>query len=153
VHHTAAQRSDREEAPGLSQPPGGGEDVLNARRWQRILLGYSTPSRVRSIAELVITALPLIALWTAAWFTYHIGHAWASLLIAIPAAGFLVRLFMIQHDCGHGTFFAGRLTNDWVGRVLGVLTLTPYDCWPIPMRSITRPPATSIAAASAISIR
>jgi omega-6 fatty acid desaturase (delta-12 desaturase) len=36
---------------------------------------------------------------------------------------------MIQHDCGHGTFFAGRAANDWVGRVIGVLTLTPYDCW------------------------
>jgi fumarate reductase subunit D len=68
-------------------------------------------------------------LWTAAWFTFSCGFAWASLLIAIPAAGFLLRLFMIQHDCGHGTFFANPMANDWVGRVLGVLTLTPYDCW------------------------
>ena len=111
------------------QSPGGGDDVLEARRWTRILNNYSTPNRLRSIAELAITALPLIVLWTAAWFAFHLGHAWASLLIAIPAAGFLVRLFMIQHDCGHGTFFAGRLANDWVGRVIGVLTLTPYDCW------------------------
>ena len=116
-------------APASPNRSGGGDDVLNARRWQRILSDYSTPSRLRSIAELAITALPLIALWAAAWFTFHLGHAWASLLIAIPAAGFLVRLFMIQHDCGHGTFFAGRLANDWVGRVIGVLTLTPYDCW------------------------
>jgi omega-6 fatty acid desaturase (delta-12 desaturase) len=105
------------------------DEVLNARRWQRILSGYTTPSRLRSIAEIAITALPLIALWAAAWFAFHLGHAWASFLIAIPAAGFLVRLFLIQHDCGHGTFFAGRLANDWVGRALGVLTLTPYDCW------------------------
>jgi acyl-lipid omega-6 desaturase (Delta-12 desaturase) len=99
------------------------------RRWQRILGDYSTPNHVRSVTELAITALPLVTLWIAAWFTFSLGHAWASLLIAIPAAGFLVRLFMIQHDCGHGTFFAGRLANDWVGRVIGVLTLTPYDCW------------------------
>ena len=108
---------------------------------------------MRSIAELAITALPLILLWTAAWFTFHLGHAWASVLIAIPAAGFLVRLFMIQHDCGHGTFFASRTANDWVGRVIGVLTLTPYDCWRRCMRLITPPPATSIAAVPAISIR
>ena len=127
---TAGQRPDTpDEGSGLTPSPGIGDDVLNARRWQRILSGYTAPSRLRSIAEIAITALPLIVLWTAAWYTYHIGHAWASLLIAIPAAGFLVRLFMIQHDCGHGTFFAGRLANDWVGRVLGVLTLTPYDCW------------------------
>ena len=45
----------------------------------------------------------------------------------MPAAGFLVRLFMIQHDCGHGSFFRRRL--DWLGRTLGVLTLTPYGYW------------------------
>jgi hypothetical protein len=45
----------------------------------------------------------------------------------VPAAGFLVRLFMIQHDCGHGAFFRQRVVNDWVGRVVSVLTLTPYD--------------------------
>jgi omega-6 fatty acid desaturase (delta-12 desaturase) len=50
-------------------------------------------------------------------------------LFAVPAAGFLVRLFMIQHDCGHGAFFHLRSTNDWVGRAIGVLTLTPYDFW------------------------
>ncbi len=109
--------------------PDAGPPLPDARRWKRILDNYSTPHHGRSIAELAVTALPLAALWIAAWFTFTLGHAWASLLIAIPAAGFLVRLFMIQHDCGHGTFFAGRLANDWVGRVLGVLTLTPYDCW------------------------
>jgi acyl-lipid omega-6 desaturase (Delta-12 desaturase) len=107
--------------PGLSQ--------LDARRWTRTLGSYTTPNHVRSATELAITALPLVTLWTAAWFTFSLGHAWASSLIAIPAAGFLMRMFMIQHDCGHGTFFASRLANDWVGRVIGVLTLTPYDCW------------------------
>jgi omega-6 fatty acid desaturase (delta-12 desaturase) len=47
----------------------------------------------------------------------------------VPAAGFLVRLFLIQHDCGHGSFFRHRLANDWVGRAIGVFTLTPYDMW------------------------
>ena len=45
------------------------------------------------------------------------------------AAGFLVRLLMIQHDCGHGSFFPGRTTNDRIGRIIGVLTLTPYGEW------------------------
>jgi omega-6 fatty acid desaturase (delta-12 desaturase) len=54
---------------------------------------------------------------------------WLSLILAVPAAGFLVRLFMIQHDCGHGAFFRRRAANDWVGRVIGALTLTPYDVW------------------------
>jgi omega-6 fatty acid desaturase (delta-12 desaturase) len=62
------------------------------------------------------------------WLALDIGYG-VYLLLAIPAAGFLVRLFMIQHDCGHGAFFRHRLANDWVGRVIGVLTLTPYDFW------------------------
>ena len=49
--------------------------------------------------------------------------------MAVPAAGFLVRLFVIQHDCGHGSFFPDRRANDGLGRVLGVLTLTPYGHW------------------------
>jgi omega-6 fatty acid desaturase (delta-12 desaturase) len=62
------------------------------------------------------------------WATLDLGY-WLCLLLAVPAAGFLVRLFMIQHDCGHGAFFRHRLANDWVGRLIGVLTLTPYDFW------------------------
>ena len=62
------------------------------------------------------------------WATLDLGY-WLCLLLAVPAAGFLVRLFMIQHDCGHGAFFHRRCANDWVGRVIGVLTLTPYDFW------------------------
>ena len=76
-----------------------------ARRWSRILSRYREPSHVRSVAEIAITALPLVALWLASWFAFSGGYWWASLLIAIPAAGFLVRLFIIQHDCGHGAFF------------------------------------------------
>ena len=62
------------------------------------------------------------------WTALGTGH-WIGLLLAVPAAGFLERLFMIQHDCGHGSFFRRRRANDWVGRVIGVLTLTPYDFW------------------------
>lgn len=49
--------------------------------------------------------------------------------VSIPAAGFLVRLFMIQHDCGHGSLFRQRWLNNWVGRVVGDFTLTPYSHW------------------------
>jgi omega-6 fatty acid desaturase (delta-12 desaturase) len=100
-----------------------------ARVWTQILSRYREPSHIRSLTELAVTALPLAALWFAAWLTYSFGHWWASLLIAIPAAGFLVRLFAIQHDCGHGAFFPRKWMNDWLGRALGVLTVTPYDFW------------------------
>lgn len=100
-----------------------------SRNWLEVLAHYREPSHARSILEIAITLIPLVALWTFAGVSFHFGYWWISLLLAIPAAGFLVRLFMIQHDCGHGSFFRHRLANDWVGRVLGVLTLTPYDFW------------------------
>jgi omega-6 fatty acid desaturase (delta-12 desaturase) len=103
--------------------------VQDGRRWSRTLLAYRQPSHARSIVELVITFVPLATLWAISWAAIHFGYWWASPAIAVVAAGFLLRLFMIQHDCGHGSFFRQRLANDWVGRVLGVLTLTPYDFW------------------------
>jgi omega-6 fatty acid desaturase (delta-12 desaturase) len=95
----------------------------------QILSRYREPNLARSIIEIAITLGPLAALWALAWTACHVGLWWLSLLLALPAAGFLVRLFMIQHDCGHRAFFRHRLANDWVGRVIGVLTLTPYDYW------------------------
>ena len=100
----------------------------DARGWTQILARYREPSHARSIVEIAITVGPLVLLWVLMWATLDLGY-WLCLLLAVPAAGFLVRLFMIQHDCGHGAFFRHRLANDWVGRVIGVLTLTPYDFW------------------------
>jgi omega-6 fatty acid desaturase (delta-12 desaturase) len=93
------------------------------------LARYREPSHSRSIFEILVTLVPFIALWALAWAAVHFGYWELSFLLGVPAGGFLVRLFMIQHDCGHGSFFRYRLANDWVGRFLGVLTLTPYDDW------------------------
>lgn len=98
------------------------------RRWTKILAGYRTPNRARSAFELAITIVPFCVLWALAWASVHYGF-WPGLLLTIPAAGFLLRLFMIQHDCGHGAFFAHRTADDWTGRIIGVLTLTPYAYW------------------------
>ena len=99
-----------------------------ARRLAQALIPYREPISVRSVLEIGITAGPFAILWVAIWAAVEAGY-WIGLLLAVPAAGFLVRLFMIQHDCGHGSFFRHRLANDWVGRVIGVVTLTPYDFW------------------------
>jgi omega-6 fatty acid desaturase (delta-12 desaturase) len=94
----------------------------------RDLVRYRDASLVRAAFELGVTVLALFLSWGLMWLSLGVGY-WLTLLLAIPTAGFLVRLFMVQHDCGHGSFFRNRFTNDWVGRVLGVLTLTPYDYW------------------------
>lgn len=101
---------------------------IAARQWASKLNDYREPSLRRSLFELVITAGPFFLLWYATWASLGIGY-WLTLCLAVPAAFFLVRLFMIQHDCGHGSLFRNRHVNDWVGRVIGTLTLTPYDYW------------------------
>ena len=98
------------------------------RAWTQTFASYREPSCARSILEIVITVLPLVLLWLLMWASLDVGY-WLCLLLSVPAAGFLVRLFMIQHDCGHGAFFRQRVVNDWVGRVISVVTLTPYDFW------------------------
>jgi len=99
-----------------------------SRALARLLARYRRPNSARSVFELVITAVPFVVTWALMWVALDHGY-WIGLLLAVPAAGFLVRLFMIQHDCGHGAFFHSRLVSDWVGRAIGVLTLTPYDFW------------------------
>ena len=94
------------------------------RALAQLLVRYREPNTARGVFELVITAVPFIAIWALIAAALDHGY-WISL--ATPAAGLLVRLFMIQHDCGHGSFFRGHLANDWVGRVTGAVTLTPYD--------------------------
>jgi len=89
---------------------------------------YRQPSHLRSTLELFITGTAFVGLWLAAWWALSISY-WLTLAFSIPAGAFLVRLFLIKHDCGHGAFFRGKFFNDNVGRILGVLTLTPYDGW------------------------
>jgi omega-6 fatty acid desaturase (delta-12 desaturase) len=100
----------------------------SASSWSKILARYRSPRTGRSLVELAVTIGPFVVLWLLAWLGLYFGY-WISLLLVVPAAGFLVRLFMIQHDCGHGSFFRSKWLNDWIGRVIGVLTFTPYDFW------------------------
>ncbi|MCQ4628811.1 fatty acid desaturase [Shinella sp. CPCC 100929] len=98
------------------------------KAWLKILAAYRKPSTGRSVFELAVTLIPFALLWAAAWASMHFGY-WFGLILIVPAAGFLLRLFMLQHDCGHGSLFGRRGLDDWTGRAIGVLTLTPYDYW------------------------
>lgn len=89
---------------------------------------YARPSTRQGVIQLLSTAAPFLGL-TAAIIGGLDHGVWAASMLAVPAAAFLVRLFMIQHDCGHGSYFRSRWANDLLGSVLGVLTLTPYAFW------------------------
>ena len=100
----------------------------HAKDWVRILANYREPSNTRSFVELGLTLGPFFLLWALAWMALSISP-WLALGLAVVNGMFLVRIFCIQHDCGHASFFKNRKLQDWVGRALGVLTLTPYDVW------------------------
>jgi omega-6 fatty acid desaturase (delta-12 desaturase) len=97
--------------------------------WHKLLKPYSSPSVAVSLGQLFITVGVFAALM---WGTYALMTSfgfWPSLVLAVPAGLFLVRLFIIQHDCGHYSFFKQKWACDLVGRALGVLTMTPYYWW------------------------
>jgi len=96
--------------------------------WSKLLAPYRSADPARGAFEVVVTALPFAGFWILAYLSLSVGW-WLAAPFIVCASAFLVRLFLIQHDCGHGSFFARRETNDWVGRVIGVLTLTPYQVW------------------------
>ena len=103
-------------------------DEREARAWTGILAKYRDPSTARSLFEITITVVPFLALWTLCAVAVT-NEYWLGLLLTVPAAAFLVRLFILQHDCGHGALFSKRSLNDWTGRIIGVFTITPYDYW------------------------
>ena len=103
--------------------------LSDAEGWRRRLSPYQRPNDWRSLFELVATVPPLGLAWLAMLIALQFHLYWLYGLLLFPAAGLLIRLFMIQHDCGHGALFGNPAANQWVGRLAGVLTLTPYDHW------------------------
>ncbi|ABS64887.1 fatty acid desaturase [Parvibaculum lavamentivorans DS-1] len=89
---------------------------------------YRTPSKFHAVRQIANTTIPFVALSAAMYFSLHVGY-WLTLLLAIPLAGCALRFFIIQHDCGHGSFFASKRANDITGRIVSILTITPYAYW------------------------
>jgi omega-6 fatty acid desaturase (delta-12 desaturase) len=113
---------------GVAAQAGCHVPEINPRQLVRELKAFTDPRVSRSVWELVITLIPFLGLCAVMFSAVPGGHLLA-LTLTIPAGLLLLRVFLIQHDCGHGSFLPGRRANDWLGRALGVLTLTPYDCW------------------------
>ena len=87
---------------------------------------YQTPSISRSVWQIINSVLPYVALWVAmGWNVTHGGPYWATLLMAVLTGLFLVRIFIIFHDCGHGAFFKSKTANHVTGFITGMLTFTP----------------------------
>ena len=99
-----------------------------ARSWQRALARYRPSSTGRGALQLAVTLVPLVALVTLMFWVRPVSY-WYTLALALPASAFLVRTFIIMHDCAHGSFTPSRRINEVVGFITGVLTLTPFVQW------------------------
>ncbi len=100
----------------------------SARRLAVHCAAYRGAQDDRAIGQVLSTVIPFIAIVAAMVMTVNTNY-WLTLLLAIPGGGLLVRFFIIQHDCGHGSFFSSRAANDVTGRLMSLLTFTPYGLW------------------------
>ena len=100
----------------------------DAAAWKEIVAKYQQPSAGRAIWQIINTFVPYAGLWCLIYFSRSISW-WLTVPLAILAGGFLVRVFIIFHDCGHGSYFKSRTANDVLGFIAGVLTFTPYYHW------------------------
>ncbi len=100
----------------------------NNTQWRPVVAKYARPDLWRSIWQIINTFVPYIALFYLSMRSLDISF-WLTLPLSILTAGFMVRIFIIFHDCGHGSFFKSREANKWLGRLTGFLVFTPYQRW------------------------
>jgi len=96
--------------------------------WKKIVVRYQTPSTGRAIWQLINTLVPYVGLWYLMYLSLEVSY-WLLVPLAMLAGAFMVRAFIIFHDCGHGSFFKSQRANHIWGAITGVLTFTPYYHW------------------------
>jgi omega-6 fatty acid desaturase (delta-12 desaturase) len=96
--------------------------------WRAVVAPYEHPSLRSSVGQLATSVIPYFALLCAMYFALDVSY-WLSLVLAVPAAGFLTRVFIIFHDCGHGSFFRSKRANRVVGFFTALLTFIPSYYW------------------------
>jgi acyl-lipid omega-6 desaturase (Delta-12 desaturase) len=104
------------------------EPEMSAGEWSRTVAKYKRSSLLKGCWQVANSVLPFMGLWYLMYLA-SLWHWWLVLPLSVPTAGFLVRIFIIQHDCGHHSFFESRWANDALGSLCGILTCTPYHFW------------------------
>lgn len=100
----------------------------NWSNWTKIISKYTHSNPIKSWWQIINSSVPYFALWALMIYSLNYSY-WYTLALSIPAAGFLVRIFIIFHDCGHGSFFKSPLLSRVVGIIAGILVFTPYHKW------------------------
>lgn len=98
------------------------------KTWVEVVGKYNRPDIRMSIWQIINSLGPYLLLWYLMYLSLSISYL-LTLALSVLAAGFLVRIFIIFHDCGHGSFFRSGRANRIVGTLLGSLVFTPYEYW------------------------
>ncbi len=98
------------------------------RSWEKIVMNYNQPSLRKSIWQICNSLIPYLILWFLMYKSLQYSYL-LTLALAIVACGFLIRMFIIFHDCGHGSFFKNKSANEIVGMIMGIFAFTPYTKW------------------------
>src|SRR5438105_15192085 len=106
----------------------GTKSPADETAWKEIVARYQKPSTGRAVWQIVNTLGPFCFLWYLIYRSLAVSW-WLAVPLAILAGAFLVRIFIIHHDCGHGSFFKSRKANRVLGFITGVLAFTPYQHW------------------------
>lgn len=104
------------------------EPRIGMPEWKRLVARYEEPSTPRAIWQLLNTFGLYLLLWVVMYWSLKLSW-WLTVPLAVLAGGLLIRVFIIFHDCGHGSFLRSRLANDIIGFISGMLTFTPYFHW------------------------
>ncbi len=96
--------------------------------WVNIIKPYTVPNTWKSTWQMINSILPFFAIWVLMYYSLQVSYL-LTLVLAFVNAGFMMRIFIIQHDCGHNSFFKSTKLNNFIGSLLGVITLTPYFHW------------------------
>lgn len=112
----------------IPTPPKVARLLPSVKEWKKIVSPHTKPSLAKATWQVINSLGLYLALWVVMYFTVTISY-WLTFAIALLAGGVLVRVFIIFHDCGHGSFFKSRRANNILGFISGVLTFTPYSHW------------------------
>ena len=113
------------QSPPLVAPAGGSRGPAF---WREALEPYAQPALGRSLRCLLTSVVPYLGLFALMCLTVDVSYP-LTLLLAIPAAGFLVRTYIVFHDCTHGSFLASKRANTWLGTTLGLLVFSTFEGW------------------------
>jgi acyl-lipid omega-6 desaturase (Delta-12 desaturase) len=96
--------------------------------WRAVLAPYARPHLGRSLIDIATSVVPYLALLAAMYSLLDVSY-WLVLAVSVPAAGFLVRAYILFHDCAHGSFLPWSKANEWLGATCGLLVFTPFQRW------------------------